>query len=250
MAQNTFARYLVRHGNMARAIGIAVGTLILLVVATIPLFGSASEMTGKITAKRKESRELTDKVSILSGLDVEVLNERVRILDQALPPRKDVVLYLSAIDGLSRELNLNFGGISLSPGEVTEATGSATKASASKKFTGLDTLETDIDITGTQENIYAFLRLVEESVPLMTITDVKVSGVSADNYMLSLKLSMLYAISDVKAVKGPITLFDEKEEGYFQQLAKYRKFESLSGTRGQGLNLGKTNLFESFTPQP
>lgn len=246
--QNMFIRYIVRHTYLVRSLVMAGAVAVMLVSLTIPFFTSARDMSSKITAKKKESNDLAERVTLLSSLDQNVLDERVRILDTALPPRKDVVLYLSAIDGLSRELNLSFGGISLAPGEVTESTGSA-KAAAQPSKDGLHTLETDLEITGTKENIYTFLRLIEESSPLMQIKDVKVSGLSEESFVLSLRLGMLYAVTDTKDVKGPIALFDEKEEKYFQDLSQFRKYEILSDVFAEDTQLGKSDLFESFTPQ-
>lgn len=254
MAQRSITSYMVRHGILVRAAIVSVVTLIILLAITLPFINNVREMSGKIVSKRKENTELADKVSILSGLDQAVLEERVKILDRALPPKKDVVLYLSTIDGLSRELSLSFGGLSLNPGEVTEASGSAgktvTKGKPKTEAAGLHSLETEIEITGTKENIYTFLRLVEESAPLMQIKDAKVTGTSETAYALSLKLGMLYATTDIKAVKGPITLFDEKEEQYFQDLSKFRSFSLLSEAAVTDLELGKSNLFESFKLQP
>lgn len=254
MAQSSLTSYAVRHGFLVRAILVAIGMVVMLLALTFPFIGNVQELSRKIGSKRKENTEIAEKVSLLSGLDQAVLDERVKILDRALPPKKDVVLYLSTIDGLSRELNLSFGGIALSPGEVTEATGSAGKTTAKTpakaEVAGLHTLETDIEISGTKESIYTFLRLVEESAPLMQIKDVKVSGSDATGYSLSLRLGMLYATTDTRAVKGPITLFDEKEEQYFQDLNKFRTFNLLSDVEIDDTGLGKSNLFESFTPQP
>lgn len=247
--QSSLVRYLVRHTFLVRAAAMAGAVIVMLMTITFPFFTNAREMSSKISAKKKESSELAQRVTLLSSLDQNVLDERVRILDTALPPKKDVVLYLSSIDGLSRELNLSFGGISLAPGEVTEASGSAAKAPATSK-NGLNTLETDLEITGSKDNIYTFLRLIEESTPLMQIKDVKVSGLSEDSFALSLRLGMLYAITDTKDVKGPIALFDDKEEKYFQDLSQFRKYDVLSDIFTEDTELGKSDLFESFTQQP
>lgn len=244
MAQNIISKYIVRHSYLTRAVLIAVTAISLLLLATIPFFENASSMSKKITSRRKEAKDLADKVTILSGLDENVLDDRVKILDQALPPRKDVVLYLSTIDGLSHELSLNFGGISLAPGEVTEASLSATaaKAGGADKF-GLQTLETEIKITGSQENIYSFLRLLEQSAPLMQIKDAKVSVLTADSYSLALRLGMLWAQADSTQVKGQIALFDDKEEKYFQSLQEFRRYGAFTDTTIEDTGLGKTDLF-------
>lgn len=248
MASSNIHRWIVRHEFLSKAMVMAAGTASLVIMATIPFFNNVRDMSRTIATKAKEEKELADKVTILSGLDEQVLDERVRILDVALPPKKDVVLYLSTIEGLSQELNLNFGGISLAPGEVTEATGAADKR-AKPEVIGLNTLDTDIQIKGSEDNLYTFLRLIEETAPLMQIKQVKLSTLGTDSYLLALQLGMLYAKTDIQQVKGQITLFTDQEEKYFQELDKFRKFASLDQPTS-GTGLGKADLFEGITLQP
>jgi hypothetical protein len=215
-------------------------------VITIPQFRNSQDILSRLQSKKNEAKDLSDKVTILSGIDKQVLDDRVKILDNALPPQKDVVLYLTSVDGLSRELNLSFGGISLAPGNLTSNQDSTVKnAKQSADKLGLQSLDTDIKISGTQENIYSFLRLIEQSAPLMQIKDAKVSHTEGTAYNLTLRLGMLWAESTPSTVKGQISLFDEKEEKYFQDLSQYRRFETTSEVIGDTATLGKSDLFAS-----
>jgi hypothetical protein len=226
---------MVRHTMLVRAIGLFAGALGLFLFAIIPLFGSTQQKIVKIRARQKEANTLADRVTILSQLDTNVLENRVRILDQALPPRKDVVAYLSAIDGLSRELGLSFGGITITPGDVTE------KNTVSKGKGGLSSLDTTIKIQGDETGIYAFLKSVEQVMPLMEVKDVKVTK-NGNQYALSLTLAMLYAPAATGDVKGQVSLFNEKEEAYFQILQGYKHYEAAGGG-DTSATAGKTDLF-------
>lgn len=239
--------WLTRHKSLAMAIGIGIATVVLILVAIFPLYQSSTKISGKINSKTKELESLTAKVSILSKLDPNVLKDRVTVLDNALPPRKDVLLYLTSIDGLSRELGLTFGGLSLSPGDITEASGSAKTV----KLTGLQTLQTDIKMQGNQDSIYSFLRSIESVLPLMQIKDVKVSVLGNDQYSLALTLSMLWSEPSVIDVKGPVTLFGVEEDKYFTQLSEYRRFDTvLSSPIDQGKNQDLFAPFSVETPTP
>lgn len=248
MATTNFSlsTYIVRHTFLTRAVLIFSGSLLLLLLAIVPMFRNVREMSSSISKKQEEVNELVDKVTVLSGIDQNVLDLRVRILDNALPPRKDVIIYLTSVDGLSRELNLNFGGISLSPGTVTEEIEQKNKTSE----IGLQTLDTEIQIRGSKDNIYSFLRLIEQTTPLMQIKDVKVVRTSdsedQDSYNLSLSLGMLWASSNLDTIKGKIVLFDEKEEKFFQELNQFKRYEAnnLAITSTEGL--GKLDLFTSL----
>ena len=213
---------LVRHGLAVRAAAVAALTAVLLIFAVIPLVNAIDRGLTQVGAKQQQANDLTDKVTILTGLDPNVLANRVMTLDAALPPRKDILLYLSSLDGLSRDLNLNFGGIALAPGELTPTAGQ-TKATP-----GLHSLDTTVKISGSGENIYAFLRTVEQTLPLMLIKNVKVDVAGADAYGLTLNLGMLWADPGVGNVNGPITLFTDKEQAYFTTLQGYHQYQTLT----------------------
>lgn len=234
--------WLKRHKTLAMAVGVALAAVALFFIAAIPIYQNASVLLGKIKTKSAELESLTTKVSILSKLDPNVLKERVSVLDSALPPRKDVLLYLTSINGLSNELGLTFGGLSLAPGDVTESSASAKTAS---KSVGLQSLETEIKMSGGEQSIYSFLRTIESVLPLMQIKNIKVSILSGDQFSLSLTLGMLWAEPAIADVKGPVTLFGTEEDKYFTQLSEYRRFEPVLLPAGS--ESFKSDLFAPFS---
>lgn len=239
--------WLNRHKTLVSAIIVGAIACLLAFGAVIPLFQRIVQLSTKIEAKNKEKEEIERRVSILTQLDVNVLAERVAVLDRALPPKKDILLYLAAINGLSNELGLSFGGINLAPGELTEATGSGKKNIAQS---GLSSLETEIKIQGDQDKIYAFMRAIEEVVPLMQIDDIKVTVVGDNQYSLSLTLGMLWAPSATEQIKGPVTLFGEQEEKYFQQLAGFRDYPGIVEQLNPENAETKSDIFSPVTLQP
>lgn len=222
-----------RHKNLATAVLVFFGSVLLVFVALIPIYKNATDLLGKIEIRSGELDSMMNKVSILSKIDPNVLKDRVVVLDKALPPTKDILLYLNSIEGLSKELGLTFGGLSLSPGEISEASASAKVATAPKKKTlakttaGLDSLDTEIKMRGNQDSIYTFLRTIEEVLPLMQIKDIKVNVLTQDQFSLTLTLGMLWADPVVVNINGPVTLFGAEEDKYFTQLAGYRSFSSV-----------------------
>jgi len=254
MSEFSLQRYMIRHPQMTKAVGLGLLAVVVVLIATVPIFGRSTELLKQIEVRGAEEEKLLRQVSVLSQVDPVALEERVKLLDSALPVRKDVILYLATIDGLSRELGLNFSGIALNPGDVTEASESA-KSTKKDVVTGVHSLETEIQISGSKDSVFGFLKALERSLPLMMVKDVKVSIMGPDAYLLSVRLGMLWAGTSIADIKGTIALFDEKEEGYFQELLSYKRFSSaaLEG-RVVDEGLGKDNLFApveiGITPQP
>lgn len=234
-------KWITKHWNLSMAIGTMLSAVLLVVLAVLPLYHSTSGLLAQIKSKTTDRSALGTKVSLLTQLDTNVLTARVQTMDQALPPRKDVLMYLIAIDGLSKQLGLSFGGISLAPGDVS--TGSANQQGT--KIAGLQSLDTDIRVSGGEESVYSFLRTIEQVLPFMQIKNVKVS-VSADSqYQLSLTLGMLWAPPVTADVKGPVTLFTDQEQAYFTQLSQYASFGA--GTTFVSGTGGKQDIFAPFT---
>lgn len=234
---------LIRHQVGLKGVGVALAAFLILMVGLWPLFKSAGEMLRKINTRQKEADALSQKVAILSQIDQDVLKQRTQVIKQALPETKDVISYLNAVDGLSRELGLSFGGITIAPGEVGSAQPSGKSGKSSRTVGNLNVLDTDIKITGNRDGIYAFLRQVEQTLPLMQVTDVSVTSVSDGLYNMSLSLGMLWSPTPQTDLKGAITLFTEKEEEYFQKLSGFRTYSTTVPTIGNS-PAGKANLFE------
>lgn len=234
--------WLNSHKNLAMAIGIGVAAVFLVLIAILPMYKNASKLLKQIKTKSSELETLTSKVTVLSQLDGNVLKDRVVVLDKALPPKKDILQYLASIDGLSRELGLSFGGLNLAPGEITEASGSGEKKSV--KNSGLQSLETELKMKGSEDSVYAFLRKIEEVLPLMQIRDIKVTILPDKQFSLSLTLGMLWAEPATADVKSQVTLFGEAEEKYFAQLSQYRAFDPVVISAVGGT--GKADLFTPF----
>lgn len=212
------------HQSLTMAIGIFATVAILIYIGVLPIYRNIQEISKSIETKSKELDSMSNKVAILSNLDINILDDRVKTIDSALPASKDVLLYLNSIDGLSRELGLTFGGLSLAPGDITEATGAAKQATTKKD--GLQTLATEIKIQGTQESIYTFLRTIEGVLPLMQIKDIKVGILGGNQYTLSLTLAMLWAEPTTSSNTNKAeVLFNADDDKYFSVLSKYRKFE-------------------------
>lgn len=246
MADNEqFIPMVRKHTELAKAVVVYIVAIIIIAVAVVPIFNGANDARRELESDKKELDALTNKVVILTGLDDAVLNQRLDVLNSILPPRKDIVSYLVTLDGLSRDLDLSLGSISLAPGDVSEATGSADSASSRNSRTGsLSSIETDISIDGEESDIYEFLRTIEDVAPLMQVKDVSVTK-QEGLFLLRLRLGMLYSEDGVDSdLKGVVSLFTPEEERLYEQLQAFQRYSleelpASQSTEGVGIE----NLF-------
>jgi Tfp pilus assembly protein PilO len=237
----------IRHQVAVKAVGVMTAALLILLLGLWPLVQSAGDLIRKIDTRSKEADKLSKKVAILTQIDQQILKERTKYIKAALPETKDVVAYLSAVDGLSKELGLSFGGITVSPGEVSgqaQAQQKTGRSQATRKVASLNVLDTDIKITGNRDGIYAFLRQVEQTLPLMQVSDVVVSTIDEDTYAMTLSLGMLWSPTPSIDLAGAISLFTEKEEEYFQKLSSFRNYGSSAVQNSQNPS-SRLDLFET-----
>ena len=236
------------HAVLVRAVVVLVATLVLIASGVVPMWGRLREVRGEIDSKSGELEQMSQRAVILNSLDDQVLRDRVVVLDAVLPPSKDVVAYLTALDGLSRDFGLSLGGVSLTPGEL--ATGSASAKQQAPRQSALSSLETEVRILGAAESLYGLLRQVEETAPLMLIKDVQMNRVgSGSTFLLTLRLSMLYADPLVTgALSGVVSLFTPQEEVLFERVKSFNRYV-LSSSVAEG-PLGKSDLFAPGSISP
>ncbi len=248
MTENNLSRLqLVRHQVAIKAMGVFIASILLLLIGLWPLVRSAGSLIRKIDARGKEAEALSKKVTLLSQIDQQVLKSRATVIKAALPESKDIVAYLGAVDGLSKELGLSFGGITVTPGDVSgdSQKSNAGRSKNSRKVALLNVLDTEVSITGSRDGIYTFLRQVEQTLPLMQVSDVVINRIDDDLYTMSLSLGMLWAPVMSMDLKGAINLFTEKEEGYFQKLSVFTAYEgSRIDSANNSASQGKTDLFK------
>lgn len=253
MAQSSIEVLIRKHEVLAKAIGVGVVGFFILMVAVVPSFNKNTELREEVKDKNSELDKLSQRVVVLTDVDEGVLDERITVLNRVLPPRKDIMAYLSTLDGLSRELNLSIGGFSVSPGKIYESSQTAAKKSEEPPIAGLAYLDTEITISGSEESIYEFLRQVENTSPLLKVSDIKMSRVNKEEgspFNLSLQMAMLYAPAtmDGKVPGGAIELFRPEEEQVYSMVAEFKYYDlPLLLQDSEAINEGRENIFSGPT---
>ena len=236
------------HYFLSRAILVAGASVFLILVGVIPMISRFKQTRVALTKEKEKLETLSQKVVVLDNLDLRILKDRLELVNRVLPPSKNVVIYLNTLDLLAKELGLSLGDVSLSPGLIYEKESKQTKKqSVVKGKEKWQTLETEVRIIGSQENIYAFLRRVEGLAPLMVIKDVQVSRVEegSDNFILSLKLGMIYAEPKVERIVGQqIKLLSDEDERLVETLKSLRSYPLEVNTSTPTLLRNKADLFK------
>lgn len=214
---------------------------IALVLGIIVFGPTLSNFQKVIRVNKQQKTELNDlekKLQILEGIDKNLITDRVKKMEIVFPSDKPIVELLSSLSQLSAKHGLGFGGVSLSPGSLTEE---------KKGETDLSDLTFGFEVSGEFNNVLKFLRELENTAPLMKIDKVGLTiktNPLLDNIMITadIDVSAFYqpAPKSLGSISQPVKLLSRSEEAILSRLFNFTKFQAVLPVA----QTGKTNLFD------
>jgi Tfp pilus assembly protein PilO len=144
------------------------GTMLVLV----PQVKSAVELGKKLNAVEAEYDKAQAKVTQIGLLDQGRIDELHQMMSLALPPQKPYYEVLLSLQHNAQTSGVSLGDFSISPGSLATESAQAVKASSQ----GLVTLPTSLSVQGTTEQVTNFVISLQNSLPLVKITGITISG--------------------------------------------------------------------------
>lgn len=190
--------------------------------------------------QKTELNNLEKKLQILEGIDKNLITDRVKKMETVFPSDKPIVQLLSSLTQLAAKHSLSFGGVSLSPGSLTDE---------KKGKTDLSDLTFGFEVGGELKNILKFLQELESVAPLMKIDKVgltiKTKPLLGDNNAMiaaEIDVSAFYqpAPKSLGTISQPVKLLSRSEEAILSQLFNFTQFQAVLPVA----QTGKTNLFD------
>lgn len=213
-------------------------------VLGIIVFGPTLSNLHKVIRVNKQQKtelnKLEKKLQILEGIDKNLITDRVKKMEMVFPSDKPIVELLSSLSQLSAKHGLSFGGVSLSPGALTDE---------KKGKTDLSDLTFSFEVGGEFSSVLKFLRELENTAPLMKID--KVGLMIKTNPLLGIINTVVTANIDVSAfyqpapkslggISQPVKLLSRSEEVILSRLFNFTKFQAVLPS----VQTGKTDLFD------
>lgn len=202
----------------------------------IIVFGPALANLQKVIRVNKQQKtelsSLEKKLQILEGIDKAMVTERVTKMEAVFPSDKPIVELLSSLAQLAAKHNLSFGGVSLSPGSLTDE----------KKEDSLADLTFGFEVGGELNSILKFLQELERVAPLMKIDKVGLTIRTLSMIAAKINVSAFYqpAPKSLGKISQPVKLLSRSEEAILSQLFNFTQFQAVLPS----VQTGKTNLFD------
>lgn len=182
--------------------------------------------------QKTELSSLEKKLQILEGIDNNLIIDRVKKMEAVFPSDKPIVQLLSSLAQLAAKHNLSFGGVSLSPGSLTDE----------KKEDSLADLTFGFEVGGELNSILKFLQELERVAPLMKIDKVGLTIKTLSMIAAKINVSAFYqpAPKSLGKISQPVKLLSRSEEAILSQLFNFTQFQVVLPS----VQTGKTNLFD------
>ena len=218
---------------------------IALVLGIIVFGPTLSNLQRTLRVNKQQKTELNNlekKLQVLEGIDKNLITDRVKKMEAVFPSDKPIVQLLSGLAQLAAKHNLSFGGLSLSPGSLTDE-------NKEKTDSDLADLTFGFEVRGEFNNVLKFLRELEKVAPLMKID--KVGLTIKTNPLLGDDNAIIAAEIDVSAfyqpppkslgsISQPVQLLSKTEEAILSRLFNFTQFQAVLPV----VQTGKTNLFD------
>ncbi|MCX6793784.1 MAG: type 4a pilus biogenesis protein PilO [Candidatus Gottesmanbacteria bacterium] len=214
---------------------ISIGILLMcgfgFVLGVVPLAQKAIDLNNEYSSLSAEVNALNNKASILQTIDEDTIRSNMQTLLSAVPYDKSLPTLLGTLDGLTAKTGVSVESFSLSkPGSL--ATVSARSLNAGEQAVGSNILPFTINVSGTFDQIRAFLTAATSVRRFFRIRTFDVSFVNADTVSANIAMDAFYSPipSSIGSVSQPITALTSTDNDLIAKIAAMQLFETTSAT--------------------
>lgn len=215
-----------------------VGVIFLgVVVGVIPQLKDIFIIRTAIADLTKTLEVLDQKYQALTSMSDSELNSMVSMVESALPSDKPIFQALEVVQSQAFEYGLAVDSFDFSPGSV--ATESATaKTKNTKQTSGVSSLDLEVTLMGSFENLLQFVKALENSGPLAEVQGFSVSSAAAfeNNVKTTILLKIFYMPSPqvIGGVTTPLKLMSQTQIAAIEQLTTLSRITTSSLVAPQG----------------
>lgn len=230
MRKITFSEILLKY---ERIIFVFIGIFLVFLSWSfiIPKTNQVFEAKNSLAKEKSRLTKLQAKLADLESLNEFELSERTNLALKAVPDKKNVIGVMSSLRTQAAEKGLMIENLSVSPGELM-STVSATP--------GPGKLDFKIEIQGPLETILDFFTKMQESLPLVSLRQVKIELVGGNAAVsLTLESYFLPLPQTLGAIDLPVLKLTPDEEKVLNQISGFSFLPPASFTP----SVGRVNPF-------
>lgn len=218
---------------------VAISVLIIF-MGIIPQFQNILEVQQQVSAESKDVDALQRKAAELQELPSSSLFAQADKLNEALPSTKPLLQLLTSLQAAGTQAQVNISEVDITPG--TLATESAQTSSAPSRAAAprgarntpstptsnaYDTLDVDLTVNGTTEQINQFFSLIERVTPLTSITQISLQKQNRPNqvgnfFSADVRVTTYYFTQSIRAsTEAPLPPITADEEAIVNDISNF-----------------------------
>ncbi len=172
----TFRLLLATRKMMLFSVGLVTIGVLLVFSVMIPQIQETISLYGKLQSEAPKAELLKKKISALESVTNTAEYAQIHVVDGALPSKKPLLELLTSIYSVSSQTQVNLEQFQLTPGLVASDSTVADKTRSTTNTRAYGSMELETKITGTFQNIQAFLLQIEKVAPFTTVTKMEIGG--------------------------------------------------------------------------
>jgi Tfp pilus assembly protein PilO len=175
---------------------VSVGILVIsgfgLLVGVVPLMQKAIDVNDECSTLSGDVNVLNNKISVLETVNEDSMRSDLQTLLSAVPSDKSFLTLLGTLDGLTAKSGVSMGALSLTkPGSLSTA--SAERLTADEQAVGSNILPFTVNISGTFDQVHAFMTLATSIRRLFRVRTFDISFVGPDSALATVDMDAFYS---------------------------------------------------------
>ncbi|MCD8484264.1 hypothetical protein LRY65_00110 [Candidatus Woesebacteria bacterium] len=245
----------LQRRQLVIAVGLFLGAGLLLAVGAYQFWQIASQVQISITQKEEELSKAEQRATLLNTISPDDRTGYV-LVEQALPRFKEPLQVLRTLEAISQETQVALGEYDLNPGVVSTESAQQSGSSRSRSSgSRTQSLIIEIEVTGSFSQITNAINSIEESLPLMEITDMRIApsrrgsigDLAGVQYTATLQLVSYYADIPAQVARGgaqQISPSERRARGEIQEMEYWLEGASGASSQQDSTGSGNTDIFQ------
>ena len=233
--QLNYRTFLINRRSMAIAISLFAVCACLVVFAIIPQFQEILDLNSQLSNEKPKLEKLQKKLVELDNIQFNPEFSQKEFVDAALPSKKPLLELLTSLHTISEADRVSISEFSLNPGLIASSEAEIqAEAKKQSKNEGIDSIDLEMTIEGTFEDVGKFLIDLEKISPFTTIVQLGLSSTAGgDDFteqandiqaQITTK-SYFFTQSVAAAVEAPLPTLSQQEIGVLQELANFSNID-------------------------
>lgn len=229
--QFNYRTFVVNRRSLGIAVVLGAVAVGLVVFAIVPQFQEILDLNSQLQNEKPKLEKLQRKLVELDNIQFSPEFSQKAVVDAALPSRKPLLELLTSLNTISQSNRVAITEFSLNPGLIaTSEAEIQAEAKKSANSEGVDSIDVNMTVVGTFDDVGKFLIDLEKISPFTTIVQLGLSSrVAGDDFTeqasdMQAKISTksyFFTQSVLASVEAPLPALNELEQNVLNELASF-----------------------------